>query len=193
MTYPAIPDGRPRMQPDLAAEVARLQRQVAELTRTGPVPVPYTPICTVRLTVNVPLGAGANTWAQGNWSPAAGDDPDGCFTSSAVSGTYSYMTVPRDGRYLVGVGGQFASVPSGATCVAYMAKNAVDLNASLVRDARNTTNQGGDGVTCWGLRPRYLRKGDILYWGHWGSGTCTLNSSTLNVPTEVTLIWMGTR
>lgn len=193
MTYPAIPDGRARLPATQKSEIARLQRQVAELTRSGPVPVPYTPICTVQLTTNVALGAGADTWAQADWSPAAGDDPDGCFTAYAGAGTYSYITAPRSGRYLAGVTGLFSGVPGGSTCVAYMAKNAVDINASIVRDARNTTNAGGDGVTCSTLRPRWLDAGDRLYWGHWGSGACTLNATTFSVPTEVSLIWMGTR
>jgi hypothetical protein len=180
------------MQPDLAAEVALLRRQVAELTRTGPVPTPMTPVCRIKLNVNVPMGAGIDTWAQGNW--IVGEDPDGLFTAAGTNGaTYSSVRITTGGRYLVSVTGLFTSVPSGATCTAFAALGATSANNSITRDPRNSSNAGSDGVTPHAWRGRLLNPGDVLYWGHWASATCTLGATNFTVPTEFSLYWLGTR
>ncbi|WP_027947224.1 hypothetical protein [Amycolatopsis taiwanensis] len=191
MTYPAIPDGRPRTPPDLAAEVARLQRQVAELTRRGPVPT-LLPVCRIKLNVNVPMSAGIDMWAQGNW--VVGEDPDGLFTAGGTSANpNSFVRIQKTARYLVSVTGLFSGVPVNATCVAFAALGAPNPNNSITRDPRNSSNAGSDGVTPHAWRGRVLNAGDLIYWGHWASTTCTLNATSFTVPTEFSLYWLGPR
>lgn len=169
-----------------------------ELTRSGPTPTPLTPVCRVKLNVDVPLAASTDVFAQNNWvvgqNPAgASEDPDGIATLSTASGTYSYITIAVSGRYLVSARGVFTNPASGGSCAAYVTRGATSINNSIARDARNTTNAGGDGTICHASRSVYLSQGDVLYWGHWSSVGSTLSHVTFNVPTEVSLAWLGTR
>jgi hypothetical protein len=72
-------------------------------------------------------------------------------------------------------------------------RNSASVNSSIARDIRNTTNSGGDGTICHAIRSFPLNAGDTLYWGHWSSVAVTLNNLVFNVPTEVSISWLGTR
>lgn len=185
MTLPQIPAGRPPTPPTLQSAIAELRHRIDELARRGP--AVGSPVCRVKLNVDVSLPAATDVFAQDNW--IVGEDPDGIAQLSTAVGTRSQITVPISGRYLCHVRGAFTGWAAATTCVAYMTRN----GGSIVRDPRNTSTSGGDGTVAQASRPVFLNAGDVLQWAHWCGTTVTLDASTINVPTEVGIYWMGTR
>lgn len=192
MTYPDIPPGRAQTEPSPRDELAALRARVDELTRAGPPPAPLTPVCRVRLSTDV-TGFPANTdvIAQDNW--LIGEDPDGLATLSTAAGTTSRITIQRSGRYLVRTRAVFGAWAAATSFVAFVALNTAAASASVVRANGDTTISGADGAIIGESRDRLLNAGDVLYWGHWAGAGCTLHASLFNVPTEISLAWLGTR
>src|SRR4051812_13587755 len=104
----------------LKNQILGMQRLIDELSRRSPSGI-TPPVCRVQLNIDVPLAAGAETFAQANW--AVGEDPDNNATLSPTAGTYSYITVPAYGRYLIRSRSVFTSPAAASTFVTFVTLN----------------------------------------------------------------------
>lgn len=167
-----------------------MQRQIDELTRRSPSGI-TAPMCRVQLNADVAIPPNAEVFAQASW--VVGEDPDNNATLSPTAGTYSYITAPLGGRYLVVTRAVFTSPTAASTMLAFVTVNGTDSNSSVVRDNRQSTTNGSDGTIVGASRPVLLNQGDQLFWGYWSYQACTLSHLSMNVPTEVSIFYIGGR
>lgn len=170
--------------------IIALERRVEELTRRSPSGV-VPPICRVQLNVDTALSASVEMFAQANW--VIGEDPNNNSTLSPTAGIYSYITAPISGRYLVQNRGVFTSPAASATMLSFITVNGTDSTLSVARDNKNSSSAGTDGTIVNAVRPVYLDEDDRIYWGYWSSQACTLSATLKNVPTEVSITYLGGR
>lgn len=136
----------------------------------------------------------ANTWAQSDWQVAAGDDPYGMVAVSTSAGTYSSITIGMTGVYDVAFKAAITGTLGGSAYVAFIARNAVDIERSIARDVRNHNDSGSDGAQPYAATTRLLQAGDILYWGTWSdSGGYTIQGNLHGVTSEMLVTWRGPR
>lgn len=154
-------------------------------------PMGRVPYCSVQLTANFGLAAQTDVWAQSNWS--IGDDPYGMASVSTTAGTFSSITIPVTGRYLVNYRTIYAPTTdaiANATC--YVAANARDPQNSVARDSRRFMRYGvGDLSPVQAFRPVTLTEGTVLYWGNWSEIGTTVHANVANIPTEITVTFVG--
>lgn len=174
----------------LGNRIVGLQRQIDELTRRSSTGI-TAPICRIQLTSDVSLPAGVEVFVQGGFS--IGEDPDGLATLSTVSGTYSFVTAPMYGRYLVVSRAVFTSPAAASTYATFVALNATDSAMSVARDNKEYATHGSDGTIVTAMRPVWLNAQDQLYWGYWTYSACTLSALNQNVPTEFAIYYLGAR
>ena len=174
----------------LVNQITAMQHQLDELGRRTVID-PNNPVCRITMTASASLAASADTYAQTGWAP--GEDPDDLFTVSRGGSLYSSIDIPVSGRYLVYVRGIFTSPASAATMTAFVTQNGVGVPYSIVRGNTNSTTAGGDGTIVEASRPVLLNTGDLLYWGYWSSQACTLTANLNDVPSEVSITYLGPR
>lgn len=167
-----------------------LQSQLDELTRKSPQGV-TPPVCRVKANVDLSIPANADVFIQTNW--IVGEDPDNIAMLTPPAGAYSYMTVPVTGRYLVLSRAVFTSPAAASTMNVFITRNSTDSAASIARDVRDSTTNGADGTIVTAIRSVLLTEADKLFWGYWSYQACTLSRLVRNVPTEVSITYLGAR
>lgn len=176
--------------PRIEDEIVRLRKQLDELSRKAP----RHPCCVVRLTGDATLTGAVNTNAQQLWTPPTGEDPDAMFTPGAA-GVPCFITIDRTGYYELHYHSTATGLDGANTHASKIMLNGTNINTNPVASAAmNFTNQGGDGAPLDAKAPhRWLVNGDKIYWQNWVSVTATLRAAVFNVPTQITVRYLGQR
>jgi hypothetical protein len=141
---------------------------------------PQDVVCRVNFSGSVTIGT-PDTFAQGGWS--AVEDPYGMFHGAPGAGTYSYVQIPSDGRYLFSY--HTSMNPGTGSVAATISKGSPIVNNSVARDSKPAVTTGGDGTWCHAWRELPLVAGDKLYWANWSSTSSTMTGTVLNIPQEM--------
>lgn len=154
-------------------------------------PVGRGPYSRVYLGSDVTLTGGNNTYAQSGW--VIGLDPYAMAAISTSPATYTNITIPITGNYLVDFRAIYPNATSSAHLACFVTKNARDASVSIARDIRAGAipATSGDGSPVQATRVVPLAAGDILYWGNWSSVNTPLVAGRLNIPTEITVHYLG--
>lgn len=166
----------------LVDQINELRRRIDELTRSGPA----SPACRVTLNANPTLGVG-DTWAAANW--VVTEDPFGWFTS----GSPSYITLGLTGYYMLNYHSCTTGAASGQIAASKIAVNAASVTASVASDLAQFSS-AGEGAVQDAFRPRVkLNAGDKIYWSNYVSASAQLQATTLNVPTQMSVMFLSSR
>jgi hypothetical protein len=154
-------------------------------------PVGRVPYCRARLTADYTSPATTDIYAQGDW--AATEDPYTMVSISTGAGTYSNITVPLEGMYLVNFKVHFsanAEAPPVNNAACFVTANARSAGNSVARDSRRFNRFGtGDHSPCQAIRVVPLNANDVLYWGTWASVASSVFYN-LVTPTEIEVVYL---
>lgn len=171
------------------------------IDNTGAIyPVGRSPYCRVYSTADFTVTASTDLWAQGNWAIA--QDPYSMAAISTSGGTWSNITIPISGYYIVDYKAVFDSHNNVNNVVAvFVAKNARSNANSVARDVRNVTQKSsvdssslapGDKSPAQATRVVPLTAGDVLYWGNWSNvNGMVVFAGLSNIPTEIVVTYLG--
>lgn len=154
-------------------------------------PVGRVPYCRVYLTADFALVGVTDVYAQSQW--AVGLDPYAMAAISTSGGTFSNITIPVTGNYLVDYKALYPNATSSAQLACFVTKNTRAVGASIARDIRNgaVPAPSTDGSPVLAHRPVPLAAGDVLYWGNWSSVNTSVLAGKNNIPTEITVHYLG--
>lgn len=160
-------------------------------------PLGRMPYCSAHLNASagyVNVVSSTDLYAQSDW--AVGSDPYGMVAISTSGGTYTNITIPLSGLYLVDYTTTWQdSTNTGNPIIGFITRNGRAASTdSIARDSRRWVPAISDGSRTQATRVLPLTAGDVLYWANWqdaSGGAVKIFNHRLQQPTEITVTYLG--